>query len=109
LSAYENALIVSMKVDGARRNLALDRLLSARGIVLIGRQLALRPGRDHIKGEVILPHHATRSAQEFQVAIAGGVDLLARSPLSDIARLRRLEWLVVDDYGTGRVQLWPRT
>ena len=100
--------MVSREVRGARRELALDLLLSSQGTVAFGHQVVLRPGRDYIRCEVTLPSTVPHTAEGFQAAIAAGNAYLAKSSLAEIADVRRLEWFVVDDSGPEPVQLWPR-
>jgi hypothetical protein len=100
--------MVSREVRGARRELALNFLLSGRGTVAFGHQLALRPERDYIRCEVTLPSTTPRTAEAYPAVIAAANAYLAKSSLAQIAEVRRLEWFVVDNSGPEPLQLWPR-
>jgi hypothetical protein len=78
-------------------------------VVLFEKQVALRRDGRRILFEVIDPYaRGTDSAGRYQDLIASAQAMFNASALSralpDVAR----DWIVVNDYGTGTVQLWPK-
>ena len=109
MSAYRDALSISSDTEGPRRELALEVLASKGGVVLVDERVALRPIEDSVLCEVItrLPEES-RSDSAMREEINAAQDLLASSTLADVMKRSSLTWLVVDDYGSGTIQLWPR-
>ena len=97
-------LTVSPEVGGARRDLAMDLLQSGTGIVSM-MWLTLRPERDHIRAEVVLPSTARRTPEAFEASIKDGIAFLTQSSLAEVAHLSSIRWAVVER--RGGVQLWP--
>jgi hypothetical protein len=109
MTAYRDALAVSLR--DAPQRLDLAQALLARGdtVVLLEGQLALRPDGSRVLCEVIdALSEGSRSARRFEALIEGGRSLLRESALDDALRSKQLEWIVVADYGSGTVQLWPQ-
>jgi hypothetical protein len=102
MSAYKNDLHINSHESGARLALAQELLNLAQGVVVIDDSLALRPTQEAVLCEVIV----TSPKQDYSSYIAAAKDLLACSTLSRWAQSKNLQWLVVDDYGTGTVELW---
>ena len=108
MSAYRDALVVDDSSTDQRLALAAAVLERCEGVVLFDGVVALRPTPHAITCEVIDPApNAHRCAEEFKVLVDNARLGLANSKLSKRLPSRPLEWLVVDDYGSGTVQLWP--
>ena len=108
MSAYRDALVVDDSSTDQRLALATTVLERCEGVVLFDGIVALRPTPHAIICEVIDPApNAHRCAEEFKVLVDNARLGLANSKLSKRLPSRPLEWLVVDDYGSGTVQLWP--
>ena len=108
VSAYRDALAIASDTDG-RQQLAIELLRSKQGVVLLDQRLALRPTEHGVLCEVItrLPEsHRTDAALREEVENAQA--LLTASSLGPATKHVALQWLVVDDYGSGTVQVWPR-
>lgn len=77
--------------------------------MLVDQRLALRPTEDALLCEVItrLPE-ASRSDSAMREEVKAAQELLASSTLADVVKRSSLKWLVVDDYGNGTIQVWPR-
>jgi hypothetical protein len=102
MSAYKGDLHIRSDESGGRLALARELLATGQGVVVLDGILALRPDGGGILCEVI----ADGSESDFASEVAGAQDLLARSTLDLHAISRKLQWLVVDDYGTGTRELW---
>jgi hypothetical protein len=108
MSAYKHALAVDESSSEQRLALAADVLDRCEGVVLLNGVVALRPTPSAILCEVIDPvPTAHRCAEEFRVLVENASRDLAGSKLASRLPRRPLQWLVVDDYGTGTVELWP--
>ena len=101
MSAFKDALHLTSVEQGRRLQLAAELLADGRAVVVLDNTIALRPGADKILCEVI---SAGSVAPETQVE--NGKRLLQASTLGDLVDTRRCEWLVVEDYGMGTVELW---
>lgn len=107
MSAYKDALAVDDKSSGQRLALAAGILARSEGVVLLETRLALRPDHGAIQCEVIDPiPGAHRCAEEFKVLVENAQRMLAASKLGAMLPEKPLHWLVVEDYGTGTVELW---
>jgi hypothetical protein len=108
VSAYKDALAIASDTNGTRRQLALDLLSSGENVVLLEGRLALRPSHEGILCEVItnLPP-AARTPDALQAEIESAQALLATSTVGHQVQQSVLKWLVVEDYGTGTLQVWP--
>jgi hypothetical protein len=108
MSAYKHALVVDDASSEQRLLLAADVLNRCEGVVMLDGVVALRPTPEAILCEVIDPMPtAHRCAEEFKVLVENAELGLARSKLARLLPRKRLEWLVVEDYGTGTTELWP--
>jgi hypothetical protein len=108
MSAYRDALVVDHNSSEQQLALAAALLDRCEGLVLFDGVVALRPTPRAIICEVIDPTpNAHRCAEEFKVLVENATLRLASSQLSKQLPNRPLEWLVVDDYGSGTVELWP--
>jgi hypothetical protein len=107
MSAYRDALSITLEEAGSRLSLAMDLLGSRKAVVLLGERLALRPMPDRILCEVITQvPAAARTPSAHRTEVESAQRMLRESTISAALKGRRLEWLVVDDYGTGTVELW---
>ena len=101
MSAYKDALHLSSAEQGPRLQLAEEVLARGDAVVVLDGALALRPQSDEILCEVI---SSRSNAPVVQVEQAR--QLLRDSTLGDVASKRKCRWLVVEDYGTGTVEVW---
>ena len=102
MSAYKGDLHIKSDERGSRLALAQELLATRQGVVVLDSLLALRPFDGGILCEVI----ATGSKEDFASQAARAQDLLAISTLRLPPAGRTLQWIVVDDYGTGTRELW---
>lgn len=106
-SGYEGALAVDEDSSEQRLALAGGLLASGAGIVLLDGVIALRPGPAGTRCEVIDPApSAHRCEEEFRVLVENAARRLAASRLAARLPRRPLWWLVVEDRGSGIVELW---
>ena len=107
MSAYRDALVVDDTSSEQRLDLAAQVLLRCEAVVLLDGVVALRPDAGAIICEVIDPTpNSHRCAEEFQVLVENAGRQLANSRLAKRLPKRPLRWVVVDDYGTGTLELW---
>jgi hypothetical protein len=107
MSAYRDALQIEMDASQARIDLAESLLRRCEGTVVLAQRIALRPEPHRILCEVIEESHSSRrSPEEYESLIAAAQEFLMDSPLGHSIAKRKLEWVVVTDYGTGTVELW---
>jgi hypothetical protein len=102
MSAYKAALHIKSDESGGRLVLAQELLATGQGVVVLDGVVALRPSGSELLCEVI----ADGSETDFGSVVASARELLATSTLGRSATQRNLQWLVVDDYGTGTQELW---
>jgi hypothetical protein len=108
MSAYRHALIVDEASSEQRLLLAVGVLDRCEGVVMLDGVVALRPTPDAILCEVVDPTPtAHRCAEEFKALVENAQRGLAESRLAPLLARKALQWLVVDDYGNGTVELWP--
>ena len=108
MSAYKHALVVDDASSEQRLALAAAVLDRCEGVVMLDGVVALRPTPSAILCEVIDPTPtAHRCAEEFKVLVENAGRGLAKSKLGRRLPPRPLRWLVVEDCGTGTVELWP--
>jgi hypothetical protein len=108
MSAYRDALAIDDASSEQRIALAAELLSSGRGVVLLEGMVALCPTADGILCEVIDPMpSAHRCAEEFKVLVENAERTLSASKLGGLLPRRPLKWLVVEDYETGTLELWP--
>ena len=106
MSAYRDALHISLAEAGPRLALAADLLAQSTAVVVLADRLALRPFDDRILCEVISASAIDERTYESEVSEAE--HMLSQSTLKDLLPGRPLEWLVVADYGSGTVELWRK-
>ena len=88
--------------------LAAEVLDKCAGVVMLDGIVALRPTPHAIICEVVDPMPtAHRCAEEFKVLVENAARALEESRLASRLPPRPLRWVVVEDYGTNTVQLWP--
>ena len=94
--------------SGERLAAAAAVLASGTGVVLLDKQVAMRPAHGHIRCEVVDPMpSARRCEQEFEVLVENARRVLDASTFRDLMPRIPLQWLVVEDHGTGIEELWP--
>ena len=107
MSAYKDALHITPKEAGSRLSLATELLSGCKAVVLVADRLALRPMPDRILCEVITQvPEAARDPSAHQSEVESAKRMLQASTIGSLLEGQRLEWLVVDDYGTGTTELW---
>ena len=95
--------------DATERQLAFaaDVLASGEAPVILEGIATLTPGPDAIECSITEPiRGASRCEEEYKVLVENAARALRASPLGPRLRARRLRWAVVDDDGTGVVELW---
>lgn len=102
MSAYKDALHITVEQVGSRLALAQELLATGEGVVVLNSVLALRPSGPEFLAEVI----ATQSGRDFAEQVEAAKSLLAQSTLAASVNNHKLSWLVVDDYGMGTAELW---
>ena len=108
MPAYGNALAINADSSDQQLGLAIDILLTARGVVILDNAVALRATATGLVCEVIDPAPTSRLCEhEFEVLVENAQRVLESSRLSK--RLPKIprKWLVVEDNGTKIVQWWP--
>ena len=107
MSAYRDALSIDADSSDQRLELAAELLAKGTGVVMFNDTVALRATPTCLLCEVVDPAPSSRRCgNEFEVLAENARRML------DASRLRKhlpnipRKWLVVDDYGTGTVELW---
>lgn len=98
--------------DACDRRLALaaDWLERCAGIVVAEGIATLTPGPDAIECAITEPlRGASRCEEEYRVLVENAARALRASPLGARLPDRPLRWAVVDDDGTGPIELWRET
>ena len=109
MTAYRDALALSESDGQSRLDLAVTMLNEEGFVVLFEHQIALRRERDRILCEVIEPYvQVPGSADRYQKLLDSAQALFRESTLYRALPDVRLDWIVVNDYHTGTIQLWPR-
>ena len=109
MNAYQNALQITRDTRDSRLELARALLKSGEEAVLLEGILALRSVDQRIICEVItrVPS-GEQTAERFEAEIAHARGVLEASTIRDAVLSRDHAWIVVDDYGMGTTQLWPK-
>lgn len=107
MSAYKDALVLGPSASDERVALAAEMLASGAGVVLLEGILALRSMGSELLCEVIDPTpSAHRCANEYEVLVENARLALEGSKLGTRLPNWSRQWLVVEDYGTGTMELW---
>jgi hypothetical protein len=101
MSAYKDALHLTSADQGPRLALAAEILAEGSGVVVLDGVLALRYASDKIQCEVI-----SSGATPPDIQVEAAKRLLQMATLRRVVDSDKCEWLLVDDYGTGTVELW---
>jgi hypothetical protein len=80
---------------------AAEVLAEGREVVVLDDALALRPASDRILCEVISSGSAAHQTQ-----VESAKQLLHAFTLGSFVDSQRCRWFVVEDYGTGTMELW---
>ena len=104
MSAYKNDLHIRANESGRRAQLAAELISTGRGVVVIEEMLALRPNDGELLCEVI--SRPFSDVASYEAVVEDAKALLASSSLVAATASKRLSWLVVEDYGTGTLELW---
>jgi hypothetical protein len=100
MSAYKDALHITSNESGARLALAQDLLRTGQGVVVLDDFLALRPTREGLLVDVI----SDSSSREPATLVDAARSLLDQATL--VLPIQPHAMLVVDDYGTGTLEIW---
>jgi hypothetical protein len=100
MSAYKDALHITSNESGSRLTLAHELLAAGRGIVVLDGFLALRPTPEGLLAEII----SDRSSQDPAALVDAARELLAQATL--VLPHDPSAMVVVDDYGTGTLEIW---
>jgi len=107
MSAYSYAVDVDAAASDQRLALAAEILSSKTGVVLFENILALRSTRTHLLCEVIDPTpSARRCATEYEVLVENARRAFEASRLRKRLLDRPCRWVVVEETGTGTVEVW---
>jgi hypothetical protein len=107
MSAYKDAVAVDASSSDQRWALAADLLVSGTEVVVLEGLVALRTTPTHLYCEVIDPMpSARRCAAEYEVLVENARRALEASRLRGLRPDLPRRWLVVEDYGTGTMELW---
>ena len=101
MSAYKDALHLSSAEEGLRLKLAEELLTRGQAVVVLDGVLALHSQSDEVLCEVI-----SSGSNTPEVQVERGRRLLRASTLGSALGRRKCRWLVVEDYGSGTVELW---
>ena len=108
MSAYRDTIAIDACASDERLAAAAAVLASGTGVVLLDQHVALRPAQGHIRCEVVDPTpSARRCEQEYEVLLENARRALEASALRDLMPRLPLQWVVVEDQGTGIEELWP--
>jgi hypothetical protein len=100
---------LSVGPDATEQQLALaaDALASGGASVTLEGIATLTPGPDSIECSITEPvRGASRCEEEYKVLVENAARALRASPLGARLPARPLRWAVVDDDGTGVIELW---
>jgi hypothetical protein len=86
--------------------LARTRLEHCTGLVVLNGVVTLRPWRHEIECAVTPIAAAPRCEEEYKVLVENAARALGSSELGRRLPQRPLRWVVVDDDGSGAVELW---
>jgi hypothetical protein len=108
MSASRRTLMIDETSSQERLLLAAELLDRCEADVVLNGAIAIHCTADAVLCEVMDPTPgAHRCAEEFKVLVENAARDLAQSKLAPLLPNRPLRWVVVDDHGTGTVQLWP--
>ena len=108
MTAYRDAFGLFCDSSGDRVSTAASLLREAKATVLVEDWVALRPiDSDALTVEVIDRTETSDDAARYERLIVQAKGLLADSLFACLVDGMRLDWLVVQDYGTGTIQVWP--
>jgi len=107
MTAYRHAFFIDANSSDERLELAAEILATGAGVVMFDKTVALRPTPACLLCEVVDSAPTSRRCEnEYEVLVENAQRMLdssrLRKRLPDIPR----KWLVVEDYGTGTVELW---
>lgn len=100
-------LLVGPHATEQQLALAADALVSGESAVVLEGIATLTPGPDAIECSITEPiRGASRCEEEYKVLVENAARALRASPLGARLPARPLRWAIVDDDGTGVVELW---
>jgi hypothetical protein len=101
------SLVVEPDASEQQIALAADALESSESAVVLEGIATLAPGPDAIECRITEPMRgASRCEEEYKVLVENAARALRASPLGARLPARPLRWAVVDDDGTGTIELW---
>ena len=108
MSAYKDAFGLYFDSPRERISTAAAFLRDATTTVIVEGWVALRPTNgDGVLVEVIDRADSSGGAVHYEDLIAQARSLLENPLFACLVNGMQLDWLVVQDYGTGTVQVWP--
>ena len=109
MSAYKDSLVIDDASSEQRLELAGALLAACESTVTLDGVVHVRASTDRLTCEVVDPAPSNRRcAAEFEVMVENARRALAASKLQRYLPARPQDWLVVEDYGMGALELWPR-
>lgn len=103
-------LVIGLGASEQRLALAADLLARCDGIVIVEGVGTLTPGPDAIECAIAEPMPgASRCEEEYRVIVENAARVLRASKLGHHLPDRPLRWVIVDDDGTGIIELWRET
>ncbi len=107
MSAYRDALWINADSSDQRLQQAAEILATGAGVVMFDATVALRPTPSCLLCEVVDPAPSSRCCEhEFEVLVENARRTLDSSRLGKRLPNVPRKWLVVEDYGTGTMELW---
>ena len=109
MSAFKDALALRDNDGPARLELAVSVLRSGDSAVMFEDEIAFWRDGDSLVAEVIDPYsNGPESPNRYQTLIESAKSRFHHSALREALGEAAINWVVVDDYGMGRVKLWPK-
>lgn len=100
-------LVIGPGASEQRLALAADFLERCEGVVVVEGIATLTPGPDVIECTIAEPiPGASRCEEEYRVLVENAARALRASKLGHHLPDRPLRWVIVDDDGTGIIELW---
>jgi len=107
MTAYRDALVVDDASSEQRLGLAVSLLNDGSGVVMLEGVAALRSTPTGIICEVVDRSPGShRCMEELKVLVENAARALAGSRLAARLPARPMQWVVVEDCGSGTVELW---
>jgi hypothetical protein len=107
MSVFKEALTIDSGSSKERLELAKEMLSRGAGVVIYENTVALSLAPTYLLCEVVDPMPSARRCEnEFEVLVENARRMLESSRLKEFLPDLPCRWLVVEDHGTGTVELW---